>query len=505
MFKNIILKNVFFVCLFVLIFTVEVSSKILSLKKIAFFPLYNISGQNDVPEEIVVEIAQRLKEKYNFDVILPPKLEDFFLQNRVRRFGVVTQAQAKELKKLFGIDAVVISWVDLYDSGEHPKIGIGLRVVASETGTILWGNYVALASEDFVSWFCRGEIKSVDKLIDNALEKLLAEFPKKIKFEKIQPIEKPLFALENFSLFPSLVQGGVSVNVSLRIVTLKKPPKKVFLLLGGKKWALKKKENGYWERIISAPYKEGKYYAKLKLATNNGHFRFLDTGHFLEVDNTPPKIRISYENIIFSPNGDGRKDMMIFFPTLLHPDKIKLWSFLIRDADGRIVRRFEGSGELPLGLAWHGENDQFDKVSEGTYFLEGACQDKAGNIATIKRKKIIVDITPPKLNLSAELKEKEVKFKIKCKEKTNVAKWHLSISDNEDNIYYSTNGEGYPPEEVVLPLPDKDPEILYVLAEALDFAGNKAEYKNSLVIKGKTIEKRKKKKKKLPTGWDYEF
>ena len=470
-------------------------------RRIAFFPLENISGITEIPEDIPDRIAEGLNKKYGFEVILPADLRNFLLKNRIRRVGSVTEAQVKGLKRKFKADAVVITWLDLYEKSDNPKIGMGIRLVETETAMVVWSDYVSLTGDDFTTWLGLGKITSIDRLISKALKRLIDNFPPSLK--KVST-EKALFALERFSLFPLAVQGGTTVNTSLHIVSLVESPEKVFLLLGGREWPLKKRQNGWWEGEIESPQEEGHYFARIKILTKAGILHFLDTASYLTVDNTPPKLRLSYENLTFSPNRDGRKDTLIVFPKLLSPEDIKLWYFYIYNEKGEIVRRFEGSGDLPLGLAWHGETDEFNQVEEGIYYIEGKCQDKAGNIGITSRKKCTVDNTPPKLHVLMDVKESKAKFDIKYEDVLPISQWELSIIDKDENIYYNLRKENEEiPSKIEVSLPKK--KELFFFIEAFDMAGNKTEYKTPLISKKVVTGEKSEKKGKALTVWDYNF
>ncbi|CAD7772280.1 MAG: hypothetical protein KIIPBIDF_00347 [Candidatus Methanoperedenaceae archaeon GB50] len=226
MFKKIII--------FIMILNLSKLCLSAEFRRIAFFPLENISGITEIPEDIPDRIAEGLNKKYGFEVILPADLRNFLLKNRIRRVGSVTEAQVKGLKREFKADAVVITWLDLYEKSDNPKIGMGIRLVETETAMVVWSDYVSLTGDDFTTWLGLGKITSIDRLISKALKRLINNFPPSLK--KVST-EKALFALERFSLFPLAVQGGATVNTSLHIVSLVESPEKVFLLLGRQRMA----------------------------------------------------------------------------------------------------------------------------------------------------------------------------------------------------------------------------------------------------------------------------
>ena len=489
-----------FIIIFIIIFIFEQPCFSAEYRKIVFFPLENISGKNGVPEDIVIRIAEDIRKRNDFEIISPSDLKDFLLKNRVRRLGSITGAKAKGLERAFGADAVIITWVDLYEKGDNPEIGIGIRFIETETAEVIWGDYVSLTGEDFSSWLGLGKITSIDRLTSKAIRRLIDHFP--VSFKKT-PIEETLFALERFSLIPSVVKGEAPVMVSLHLVSIAEAPEKLSLLMGGKEWPLEKRQREWWEGEIKAPKREGNYFARLKLLARAGEILFFNTASYLEVDNTPPKVRLSCENTRFSPNRDGSKDALIIFPSLLDPEDIKLWGFYIFNEKGELVKRFEGSEELPLALAWHGETDAFGNAEDGIYHLECRCQDKAGNVAATPGKEIVLDKIPPKLDVVIDVEKNKALFAIKYEELTGISQWELIISDEKENIYYDLKKEGAIPSQVELPLPDK--KGLYFLMEALDTAGNRTESKGSLVSQKIVAGEKPEEEEKAPCVWDYEF
>jgi len=156
---------------------------------------------------------------------------------------------------------------------------------------------------------------------------------------------------------------------------------------------------------------------------------------------TPPKLKVSYENPAFSPNNDGVKESVIFFPFLLEPDRIQKWNFYIYDEDGNIVRNVEGSGDLPKGWAWHGENDHFNGVRDGIYFFQCVARDVAGNLTTTNPIKVVIDRSPPKISVSFASEQNGIICRILSRDESGINNWFFSILDKADNIYKLYEGE----------------------------------------------------------------
>ena len=57
---------------------------------------------------------------------------------------------------------------------------------------------------------------------------------------------------------------------------------------------------------------------------------------------------------------------------------VESWQLLIRDGDGGVVRRMQGNGEPPEGIAWNGDDDQGRLVADGDYAAQVIILDDLG-------------------------------------------------------------------------------------------------------------------------------
>jgi len=280
--------------------------------KLIIFPVENISGVSNIPERKIINYWAHFFKKQNYQILFPKDIEEFLFAKRIRRFHYLSTSLAQELRQKFAAEAVVLSWVDLYNL-LPPELGIGIKIIDTQTGNILWINYITLRGDDFRSWFGLGEIKDMEKLMRVAVKRLLRKFPATLTAQKRKiPIEKlstPI--LDMFSLVPKEVRGGDTVNISLRLIASKGMCRRVAVLIGGKEIFLEK-ASSVWKGSTNAPKEEGFYFTKLKIWDKKGLIHFINTGMILTVDNTPPKLKVSYENPVFSPNNDGVKESVIF-------------------------------------------------------------------------------------------------------------------------------------------------------------------------------------------------
>lgn len=110
------------------------------------------------------------------------------------------------------------------------------------------------------------------------------------------------------------------------------------------------------------------------------------------IDSTPPKVDISYEPKLFSPDADGENDILTISPTIEDNHSIKHWELNIYAPAGYVFKTFKGS-DVPQELKWDGIGANNELVeSAADYFMELAATDKTGNSAKTKRVKLPIDV-----------------------------------------------------------------------------------------------------------------
>ncbi|HVP58611.1 MAG TPA: glucodextranase DOMON-like domain-containing protein [bacterium] len=95
-------------------------------------------------------------------------------------------------------------------------------------------------------------------------------------------------------------------------------------------------------------------------------------------DVTPPTISgLAAEPRVFSPNGDGYRDVTVVTGSLSEPGDLWLEA---RDSTGTLVRRLADSLRVEAGFraTWDGKNQAGQTVPNGTYRIVGRCRDLAG-------------------------------------------------------------------------------------------------------------------------------
>jgi flagellar hook assembly protein FlgD/outer membrane protein OmpA-like peptidoglycan-associated protein len=123
---------------------------------------------------------------------------------------------------------------------------------------------------------------------------------------------------------------------------------------------------------------DGDYTFYLEAADDNGNRAVTEKRKFV-IDTAPPLVDIQPmlgSDLIFSPNGDGNKDILIIPQTGSSED---LWEAAILDASAHPVRGFSWKDSAPQEVRWDGKNDEGILLPDGVYSYAISSTDRAGN------------------------------------------------------------------------------------------------------------------------------
>lgn len=149
--------------------------------------------------------------------------------------------------------------------------------------------------------------------------------------------------------------------------------------------------------------KDGTYYYSLKVKYNYGD-EPQSAAKPVRVKASVPEISVSSDTRIFSPNGDGVRDSLVFSQNVTSADKADIYEAVIADKSGKPVRSYKWTGSIPKEITWNGKDDKGKNAESGvyTYIITGT--DVAGNrvMKTIENIKLVREFE--KLTFSAETK-----------------------------------------------------------------------------------------------------
>lgn len=113
-------------------------------------------------------------------------------------------------------------------------------------------------------------------------------------------------------------------------------------------------------------------------------------GQAVALDTRPPAVRVGAAYLLFSPDGDGRRDTITLTHEATPGDR---WDATITDdRDGSVVLRrvWDAEGPLP-DLEWDGRTDEGAAVPDGTYTYRIASVDTGGNSVSAVLEGIRID------------------------------------------------------------------------------------------------------------------
>ncbi|MCL1910889.1 MAG: OmpA family protein [Leptospirales bacterium] len=149
-----------------------------------------------------------------------------------------------------------------------------------------------------------------------------------------------------------------------------------------------------WDGLAAdgSELKDGIYYVRLQTVFNSGNTP-ASFDHRLVIDSAPPKVKISHEPELFSPDGDGVNDLLTIKPSVVEEFGIMEWVIEIKTASGVLFKKFTGSGNPPAEIKWDGTGDNKETVESAVdYEMTLYAVDMAGNSAKTGIDLISVDI-----------------------------------------------------------------------------------------------------------------
>lgn len=209
----------------------------------------------------------------------------------------------------------------------------------------------------------------------------------------------------------------------------------------------------------------------------------------VSIDRAEPITTVEVKPFLFSPNGDGIKDMVKFE---IKPSKIKKqiekWSFQIKDLKGKVKFEMKDFGPPPREIPWDGVDTKGNALEDGEYKFTLRETDTAGNTATTLPKSVWVDSTPPELSAvfdTALLSPNgdgvgdSGMFAVSIKDQNPVKSYRLEIRNDVGDVRKTFEGSGAAPKTIEWAGTGKEQALLadgnytYVLS-ATDEAGNRA-------------------------------
>ncbi|MDR3356374.1 MAG: OmpA family protein [Spirochaetaceae bacterium] len=204
------------------------------------------------------------------------------------------------------------------------------------------------------------------------------------------------------------------------------------------------------------PLADGTYRARLTASYLNGYTTPEKLSPDFVLDRTKPKALISLSDNIFSPNGDGDKDVIVLRETLSQENTS--WRGEIVNEAGAVVRVFDLGGTGVPEIAWNGLSDGGVLCPDGNYRYRVLCTDLAGNSGQAvslpftldnSATELIMSAAPEAFSPNGDGTQDFVRFSLTSKSESGVVQYALAVTDEAGNTVRSFAGAGGLPSSVI--------------------------------------------------------
>lgn len=142
---------------------------------IAVLPFANLSEDMEAQMAVMPAVRDRLAEM-GVEVAVEADVERILFRDRVRDTAYVSADVANELGDELGVEAVFLGCIVSFVQEDVPQMGLTARLIDTRSGRILWAGFASVNGTEFAGLLGLGEIKTIDRLIPKAVDRLLDSF-----------------------------------------------------------------------------------------------------------------------------------------------------------------------------------------------------------------------------------------------------------------------------------------------------------------------------------------
>jgi flagellar hook assembly protein FlgD/outer membrane protein OmpA-like peptidoglycan-associated protein len=203
-------------------------------------------------------------------------------------------------------------------------------------------------------------------------------------------------------------------------------------------------------------FDDGVYRARLTASYLNGYVTPEKLSPDFVLDRMKPQASIRLTDNIFSPNGDGDKDAIVFRQTLSQENTS--WRGEIVNEQGGVVRGFDLGDRPAAEIAWNGLSDSGILCPDGDYTYRVLCTDLAGNSdRTVSlpfsldnsATELIMSAAPEAFSPNGDGVQDSVRFSAASKSESGVVRYSLVVTDAAGKPVRTFAGNGSPPQSIV--------------------------------------------------------
>ena len=143
--------------------------------RLVVMPVLDLTGSVAPSALIEAMISDRLQLR-GFDLVPARDLDAWFAEHRIRFTGGLGAEALSALRERTAASAVLFTNVDQFGEDLPPRVALTARAVDLATGRIVWTGAVARSGRDRPGLLGRGVVEDVERLADDAVGELFAEF-----------------------------------------------------------------------------------------------------------------------------------------------------------------------------------------------------------------------------------------------------------------------------------------------------------------------------------------
>ncbi|MDR2070463.1 MAG: gliding motility-associated C-terminal domain-containing protein, partial [Treponema sp.] len=199
---------------------------------------------------------------------------------------------------------------------------------------------------------------------------------------------------------------------------------------------------------------DGTYTAKIEVRYTMGNQPTAVSRPFI-VDTVPPKAELATPFVIFSPNGDTRRDSL---PVDVSAEGKDDWDLSIDNSKGQVLRSWKWTGAAPV-VSWDGTDEAGNPVPDGVYRINLSSVDEAGNSFRKTIDTITVDARVPRAILTSSASaiaplpgaNQNVRLGVILSVKEGIESWKLDLASPSGAAVKSfpDTPSAVPPETIV--------------------------------------------------------
>lgn len=197
--------------------------------------------------------------------------------------------------------------------------------------------------------------------------------------------------------------------------------------------------------------KDGSYKAGLTVIFLAGN-RSTGKSQAFYLDTKAPELDLSVKSNLFSPNSDGRNDMLAINQS---SPELLLWTGVVTNKKKAVIREWIWNGKLD-NLVWDGLDGNGNTIPDGNYCYTVSAYDSAGNPIAKTIEPLILDtkplngtISPSVAAFSLSAKQNTVDFAITLDNTTDISSWIFVIRNQDGKSRKTFSGKGTIPKNII--------------------------------------------------------